>query len=161
MREDRRGSASLPIYHWPWPDRLWNFRDSFNAVAGPQSGTTHGHKKNKKNKGYVLPCLPRGVRVAMQGSREISGFLLLLSQEGNSCREGNGVRGIGESVVRQDQKIALCQTTVILIVKGKHIWCKRRGSGEESTPDLMGFFHRQTVICRETEKTFFIITSAM
>lgn len=58
--------------------------------------------------------------------------------------------GIGESVVRQDQKIALCQTTVILILKGKHIWCKRTGSGEESAPDSMGFFHWQTVICRET-----------
>ena len=117
------------------------------------------HMAIKKNKGYVLPRLPRGVRVAMQGSHEISGFLLLLSQEGNSCRphwEGDGVRGIGESVVRQDQKIALCQTTVILILKGKHIWCKRKGSGEESAPDLMGFFYRQTVICRETEKTFFL-----
>lgn len=47
----------------------------------------------------------------MQGSHEISGFLLLLSQGGNSCRphwEGGGVMGIGESVVRQDQKITLC-----------------------------------------------------
>lgn len=33
MREDRRGSASLPIYHWPWPGRLWNFRDSFNGLV--------------------------------------------------------------------------------------------------------------------------------
>lgn len=32
--------------------------------------------------------------------------------------------GIGESVVWQDQKIALCQASVLLILKGKHIWCK-------------------------------------
>lgn len=38
----------------------------------------------------------------------------------------DGVMGIGESVVRQDSKIALCQTTVILILKEKHIWCKRK-----------------------------------
>lgn len=53
----------------------------------------------------------RGVIAATQESREISGFLLLLSQGGNSCRphwEGDGVMGIGESVVWQDQKIALC-----------------------------------------------------
>lgn len=54
-----------------------------------------------------------------------------------------GVMGIGESVKRQDQKIALCQTTVILILKGKHICCKRKGSGEESAPESMGFFHWQ------------------
>lgn len=57
--------------------------------------------------------------------------------------------GIGESVVRQDQKIALCQTTVILILKGKHVWCKRKGSRGESAPDFMGFFHWKTIICRE------------
>lgn len=62
----------------------------------------------KENKGYALPCLLRGVRAASQGSREISRFLLSLSQGGNSCRphwEGGGVVGKGESVVRQDQKI--------------------------------------------------------
>lgn len=49
--------------------------------------------------------------------------------------------GIGESVGRQDQKIARCQTTVSLFLKGKHIWCERKGSGEESAPDSMLFFH--------------------
>lgn len=56
--------------------------------------------------------------------------------------------GIGESVERQDQKITLCQATVILILKGKHIWCKRKGSGEESALHLMRFFHWWTVIFR-------------
>lgn len=37
-REDRTGSAApLPIYRRPWPGRLWNFRDSFNGIAEPQS----------------------------------------------------------------------------------------------------------------------------
>lgn len=113
-------------------------------VTEPQSGAETLHRAIKKNKDYALPCLLREVRAAMQGSREISGFLLLLSQGGNSCRphwESGGVMGIGESVVRQDQKITLCQATVILILKGKHIWCKRKGSGEESALDLMRFFH--------------------
>lgn len=66
--------------------------------------------------------------------------------------------GIGESVVRQDQKITRCQTTVILILKEKHIGWKWKGSGEESAPDWMGFFHWQIVICRKSQKAFLIIS---
>lgn len=55
----------------------------------------------------------------MQGSREISGFLLFLSRGENSCQllcEGE-VMCVGESVLPQDQKIDLSKTTY---VKNKH-----------------------------------------
>lgn len=51
-----------------------------------QCGADTIHRAIKKYKGHVLPCVFRGVRAAMQGSREISRFLLLVSQGGNSCR---------------------------------------------------------------------------
>lgn len=62
--------------------------------------------------------------------------------------------GIGESVVRQDQKIARCQTTVILILKGKHIWYKRKGSEEESAPDTVGFFPLDCCLQRNSKGVF-------
>lgn len=48
-REDKRGVNFPAIYHRPWPGRLWNFRDSFNAVDEPQSGAETLHMAIKKN----------------------------------------------------------------------------------------------------------------
>lgn len=64
---------------------------------------------------------------------------------------GDGVMGIGESVVRQDSKIALCQTTVILILKEKHIWCKRKSLLQI----WLDLFHWSTVVFKGNQNTFF------
>lgn len=114
-----------------------------------------------------MDCLvcSEGSEQPRRGHMKLVDFYYYYPQGGNSCwphtEVGAGVMGIGESVAREDQKITRCQTTVILILKEKHIGWKRKGSGEESAPDLMGFFHWQIVICGESQKAYSIISFTM
>lgn len=115
------GSTTLSIYHRPWPGRLWNFRDSFNGVVEPQSGaeTLHMAIKKKKNTKtmYCLVCSERS-ELSGRGHVELVYFCYYYRREeifaGLSGMGWGRIMGIGESVVRQDQKIALCQTTELL-----------------------------------------------
>lgn len=97
------------IYHQPWPGRLWDFRDSFNAVVEPESGAdlTHGYKK--LNKGYALTVAPRGQSNHARVNRNRWIFVIIIPGRTflqASLGGGVGVMVIGGSVVQLYQKIA-------------------------------------------------------
>lgn len=89
-------AASLPIYHRPWPGKLWNFMDSFKSIGEPHSAaeTWHTAVKKKKNPTKTMCCLVSvqwgqgSHTVVTQWSNIINGFLLLLSRRGNSWKGG-------------------------------------------------------------------------